>query len=98
MLAFMKTDTLTMVNNTPLRIVINYWSKMTPSKTSVGNFPKADEMILSSKATTPPKKVRKKQLSRAAPPFLAILLHDRRHATILLFSSDHPQHIHFVRM
>lgn len=57
MLLFMKIDILSMVDNTPFRIVINYWSKMTPIRTRVGNFPKADEIILGGKATMPQRKL-----------------------------------------
>lgn len=57
MLLFMKIYILSMVNNIPFRIVINYLSKMTLIKTRAGNFPKADVIILGGKATMPQRKL-----------------------------------------
>lgn len=48
----MRTNIFNIVNVKPFRIVIDYWSKMTPIETRAGNLPKADDkIILSGKAT-----------------------------------------------
>lgn len=47
LVVFMRTNILNMVNIKPFRIVIDYWSKMTPIKTRAGNLPKADDKIIS---------------------------------------------------
>lgn len=57
MLIFMNTDIFSMINITPFSIVINHWSKMIPIKTKVGNFLKADEIILSNRAAMPHRKL-----------------------------------------